>query len=230
MHDPNSEDALRRGRGVPRLKRVSNINRAAVHEFREHYSNARISADDLFYYTYGVLHSQQWRETFAADLAKSPARIPIASSLVDFRAFAKFGRELAKLHVNYESVDPYPLDEIPTDGWNANAQNAYRVEKMRYAGNARNPDRSRILYNAGVTIAGIPDKAQEYQLGSRSALDWLIDRYQVRTHKASGITNDPNDWCNEVGDPRYIIDLIKRVTTVSVRTVDIMNGLPELPI
>ena len=226
----SSEAALRRGDGASKRRRVSNINRVAVQEFRKRYSNARISADDLFYYTYGVLHSQQWRETFAADLAKSPARIPMASSLADFRAFAKAGRELADLHVNYESVDPYPLDEIHADGWNANSENAYRVEKMRYAGNARNPDRTRILYNAGVTLAGIPDKAQEYRLGSRSALDWLIDRYRVTTHKASGITNDPNDWCAEVGDPRYILDLIKRVTTVSVRTVDIMNGLPELPI
>jgi len=79
-------------------------------------------------------------------------------------------------------------------------------------------------------LAGIPDKAHDYRLGSRSALDWLIDRYQIRTHKASGIVNDPNDWADEVGEPRYIFDLVKRVTTVSVETVEIVRSLPELPI
>ena len=99
---------------------------------------------------------------------------------------------------------------------------------MTYAGRRANPDKSRIIYNAGITLAGIPEAAHEYQLGSRSALDWLIDRYQVRTHKASGITNDPNDWCAEHDNPRYILDLVKRVTTVSVRTVEIVKALPAV--
>ena len=105
---------------------------------------------------------------------------------------------------------------------------AYRVEKMTYAGRRPNLDKSRIIYNAGITLAGIPEVAHEYQLGSRSALDWLIDRYQVRTHKASGIVNDPNDWCAEHNNPRYILDLVKRVTTVSVRTVEIVRSLPAV--
>ncbi|MYE26634.1 MAG: DEAD/DEAH box helicase [Chloroflexi bacterium] len=212
------------------LERVSNINPAALTEFRAHYSDPAISEDDLFYYTYGVLHSQQYRETFANDLAKSAARIPMAASLEDFRAFANAGRKLADLHVNYETVEPYPLDEIHASDWNPNAEGAYRVEKMKYAGKRPNLDMSTIIYNAGITLAGIPAEAHDYKLGTRSALDWLIDRYQVRTHSKSGIVNDPNDWADEVGEPRYILDLIKRVTTVSVRTVEIVNGLPELPI
>lgn len=79
-----------------------------------------------------------------------------------------------------------------------------------------------------LTLAGIPDEAHEYRLGSRTALEWLIDRYEVTTDKKSGIVNDPNDWGTEHGDPRYIIDLIKRVTTVSVETVKIVNNLPGL--
>ncbi len=212
------------------LQRVSNINPAALAEFRGHYGDGDISEDDLFYYTYGILHSQQYRDTFANDLAKSAARIPMAASLVDFRAFVAAGRELADLHVNYETVEPYPLDEIHGPNWNADAPEAYRVEKLKYGGKRPNLDTSVIIYNAGITLTGIPAGAHDYKLGTRSALDWLIDRYRVTTHKKSGIVNDPNDWADEVGEPRYILDLIKRVTRVSLRTVEIVRGLPELPI
>ena len=223
----------------PGLKRVSNINSDALIEFRAHYRDQAITEDDLFYYTYGVLHSPQWRETFANDLAKEHARIPMAASADDFRAFVAAGRRLADLHVNYETVEPWPLEEIHREGQipacagmtgegggMTAAAGAYRVEKMSYAGKRPHLDKSCIIYNAGITLAGIPAAAHEYQLGSRSALDWLIDRYQVRTHKASGIVNDPNDWCMEQGQPRYILDLVKRVTTVSVRTVEIVRSLP----
>ena len=226
-YEPN-QAALSESHSARKLRRVSNINPAALSEFREHYANPAITEDDLFYYTYGVLHSQQWRDTFAVDLSKSPARIPMAQTAADFQAFVDAGRELAGLHLNYESVQPYSLEEIHTARFDADSQNAYRVEKMRYAG-TRGNDKTRIIYNSSITLAGIPEKAHEYRLGTRSALDWLIDRYQVRTHNASGIINDPNDWADEVGDPRYILNLVKRVTTVSVRTVEIVDSLPELP-
>ena len=212
----------------PELERVSNINPKAVAQFREHYGDPDISEDDLFYYAYGVLHSRQWREKFADDLAKTAARIPMAATADDFRAFAAAGRELAELHVNYETVEPYPLEESHGLDWNPDAPNACRVEKMAYGGPARNPDRTAIVCNAHVTLRGIPEAAHEYRLGSRSALDWLIDRYQVKTDGKSGITNDPNDWAAEHGNPRYIIDLVKRVTTVSVRTAEIVRNLPHL--
>ena len=211
------------------LERVSNINHPALTEFQLAFGSD-LEEDDLFHYTYGVLHSQQWRDTFADDLAKSQARIPMASSADDFWRLAAFGRELADLHVNYESVEPYKLDEVYAEGWDPESPTAFQVEKMTYAGRRPNLDRSRIVYNSGVTLAGIPEEAHNYRLGTRSALDWLVDRYRVTTHKNSGITNDPNDWSTEVGDPHYILDLVKRVTTVSVRTVNIMADLPELPI
>ncbi len=214
----------------PELERVSNINPNALSQFREHYADPDITDDDLFYYTYGMLHCRQWREAFADDLTKTAARIPMAATADDFRAFVAAGRELADLHVNYESVEPYPLEEIRAPGWDADAPNAYRVEKMAYPGRRPrgNLNPSRIIYNAGITLAGIPPEAHEYRLGSRSALDWLVDRYQVKIDKKSGIVNDPNDWCAEQGNPRYILDLIKRVTTVSVKTVEIVRNLPYL--
>ena len=212
----------------PELERVSNINPVGLAQFREHYGDPDISEDDLFHYTYGVLHSRQWREQFADDLAKSAARIPMAATADDFLAFAEAGRHLADLHVNYETVEPYPLEETHATGWNPDAPNAYRVEKMAYAGPARNPDKTAMVCNAHIILSGIPQQAHEYQLGSRSALDWLIERYQVKTDSKTGITNDPNDWATEHGQPRYIIDLVKRVTAVSLRTVEIVNELPYL--
>ena len=125
-------------------------------------------------------------------------------------------------------MEPYPLEESHGPGWNPDAPDAYRVEKMAYVGQSRNPDRTAIVCNAHTTLSGIPQQAHEYHLGSRSALDWLIERYQVKTDSKTGITNDPNDWATEHGQPRYIIDLAKRVTAVSVATVEIVNELPYL--
>ena len=99
---------------------------------------------------------------------------------------------------------------------------------MRWGGTTRTPDTSVIVYNDWITLARIPDEAHEYAVGPRSALAWLIDRYQVTTDSASGIVNDPNDWAEEAGDPRYILDLVKRVFTVSVETVRIVKSLPPL--
>ena len=99
---------------------------------------------------------------------------------------------------------------------------------MRWGGPAKTPDRSKIVYNDWITLADIPGEAHEYVVGPRSALAWLLDRYQVMTHKTSGIVNDPNDWGAEIGNPRYIIDLVKRVTTVSVETMAIVRTLPPL--
>ena len=211
-------------------ERISNINPASLVEFRQYYSDEGITEDDLFYYTYGVLHSDQWRRTFASDLVKSHARIPKAVNKNDFQDFVEAGRKLAQLHVNYESIETFPLHEIHSENWDEKARDAFRVQKMVYGGKARNLDRTEIAYNAGITLSGIPAQAHAYRMGSRSALDWLIDRYQVRTDKKSGIINDPNDWAAEQGNPRYIIDLVKRITTVSVRTVDIVARLPQLPI
>lgn len=110
----------------------------------------------------------------------------------------------------------------------SNSADFYRVQKLKYGGSARNKDLSTIVYNANVTLSGIPDEAHEYVLGSRTALDWILDRYQVKTDKASCIVNDPNDWGLEHDDPRYIVDLIKRFTTISVETMKIVKNLPAL--
>ena len=206
-------------------RRVDNITDEILAVYREKVG-PQVGKDDIFHYVYGVLHSQQYREVFAADLKRMLPRIPLAASSADFQAFVDAGRALADLHVNYETVDPYPLHEsthpLDVDEWEL-----YRVTKMRWEDKTT---RKAIIYNGYLTLSDIPAAVHEYRLGSRSGLEWLIDRYQVKTDKASGIVNDPNDWCREHDDPRYIVDLVKRVTRVSVETMDIVRSLPELPI
>jgi predicted helicase len=205
-------------------RRVDNITDGVLTLYRDKFG-PQVSKDDIFFYVYGVLHSQQYRTTFAADLKRMLPRIPLAASTSDFEAFADAGRGLSDLHLNYETVEPYPLAEqtaFVTDPWQT-----YRVEKMRWADKAT---KKALIYNGQVTLGDVPAEAHRYMLGSRSALDWLVDRYQVKTDKDSGIVNDPNDWCREHGDPRYIVDLVKRVTRVSVETMRIVDALPSLPL
>ncbi len=218
---------------------MSNINPRAVDRFRAQLGDD-LTDDDVFYYVYSILHSPAFRGTFEPNLKKEKPRVPLVASRALFDAFAEAGRELCDLHVGYETVDPYPL----TEEWAAGADSETTPDlllvgtsQMRYE-NAPAPgtgwgkrdieDRSRLRYNDHLTLAGIPREAHEYVLGTRSGIDWVIDRYHVRTDKASGIVNDPNQWGLERGEPRYIIDLIKRVVTVSVRTVEIVASLPGL--
>ena len=154
-------------------------------------------------------------------------RIPEVSTSEAFVSFSESGQELLDLHIGYEEAEPYPLEENLASCAPEGAER-YRVEKMRWGGSTRAPDRSMIIYNDWITLTGIPDKAHEYIVGPRSALEWLLDRYKVSSGKASGIVNDPNDWGTEIGEPRYIIDLVKRVTTVSVETMSIVKSLPPL--
>jgi len=211
-------------------QRIDNISDRALADHRATYG-AEVSKDDIFFYVYGLLHSPEYRAEFAADLKKMLPRIPKVSSGDDFRAFVAAGRELATLHIGYEAVEPYPLlgtEETLLGLSQEQLYDFYRVEKMRFGGRAGSKDRSTIIYNSRITIAGIPDVAHEYMLGSRSGIEWVMERYQVKTDKASGIVNDPNDWSREVGDPRYILDLLARVVTVSVETRRIVDGLPTL--
>lgn len=201
-------------------RRIDNITEAIVLEYQATYGDD-VTTDDIYFYVYGILHSPEYLTDYGSDLQKVLPRIPKTKN---FMEFADAGRQLANLHLNYEAVTPYPLTESRA----ANASD--RVEKMRYSKQGRVADKTTIIYNSGITISGIPGEAHEYMLGSRSALDWIVERYQVKTDKASGIVNDPNDWADEHGNPRYILDLIARIVTVSVETVKIVNALPPLEI
>jgi predicted helicase len=179
-----------------------------------------VTKEDIFYYVYGFLHSPDYKLKFENDLKKMLPRIPLLEDVRDFWAFSKAGHKLVELHLNYESVPPYSSVKITGDD-----SGFYTVEKMRFP---KKDQKDTIYYNSRITISNIPVKAYEYIVNGKSAIDWIMERYQVTINKDSGIKNDPNDWAKDVGNPRYILDLLLRIINVSVQTVDIVNGLPKL--
>lgn len=219
-------DLLDKSGAEPYIRRDA-ITDTALKAFRETYADDGISKEDLFYYVYGLLHSPEYKIRFEADLKKQLPRIPFAGN---FLAFSKAGRELAHWHLNYESVEPYPLShagELPLG-----EATLYRVQKMAWArkrvDGKLTDDKTTLIYNSRISLTGIPPEALEYVVNGKPALEWVIERYQVTTDKDSGIVNDPNDWAAEHGDPTYIFNLVKRVVRVSVETVRIVKALPSL--
>ncbi|WP_199528185.1 type ISP restriction/modification enzyme [Kitasatospora sp. SolWspMP-SS2h] len=209
------------------FERAENVTDAALSSYRKAYGDDSISRDDIFFYTYALLHSPTYREKYAADLKKSLPRIPMAQ---DFFGFAAAGRSLFTLHLGYEHVEPYPgiIEKISGATSATSPSELYRVgKKMKFPRLKGQLDRTTIIFNPRVTLTNIPEEAYRYQLGARSAIEWLMDRYWLKTDKDSGIVNDPNDWSD---DPRYIVDLIKRIVTVSLETMKIVDALPPLDI
>lgn len=216
-----------------------------LNEVRTRYGTRNITKEMIFYYVYGLLHSKDYRERFAADLKKSLPRIPIVDSLDDFMDFYRAGKRLADLHLNYETVAPYPdvlvrgdrqvpmtVEQDPVTGGfievprDEQAYNYFRVvDKMRFRSK---DDKSVIIYNGNITIENIPQKAYDYVVNGKSAIEWVVERYAVTQDKKSLIKNDANDWAREHHKPRYILDLLLSVINVSVQTVDIVNSLPKL--
>jgi predicted helicase len=222
------DDLFSAAGGMSSPEKVDNVTDATLAEYRAAYG-ASVSKDDIFFYVYGLLHSPEYRKEFAADLKKMLPRIPKVPGTEKFMAFSQAGRELSALHIGYEQQEPYRLTVVENAVVPAADEYAkYAVKKMKYGGKAGAWDKTRIIYNSHVTLEGVPAEAQRYMLGARSAVDWILERYQVKTDKASGIVNDPNDWSREHGQPRYIIDLIGRIVTVSLETNRIVDGLPSL--
>ena len=204
--------------------RIDNITDAILASYQRAYG-PDVTKDDIFSYVYAVLHSPKYRREFSGDLKKLLPRIPMVK---DFAGFSEAGRQLTAMHLNYETIKPYEVDEVFTGS--GPEEDFYRVQKMAFGKAGKDKDRSQIVYNSRITVAGIPEEAYRYMLGSRSAVEWIIDRYQIKADKPSGIVNDPNDWSKEHGQPRYILDLLKRIVTVSVETMRIVDSLPPLDI
>lgn len=203
----------------PRYVRKDGITDYIWNLAKEQYHTSAISKEDLFYYVYGLLHSEDYRKEFAADLKKMLPRIPLVEKASDFKAFMKAGRALADLHLHYE-------DEEPPEGVIVEKEaDDYHVTKMRFGGKK---DKSVILYNDAITIRNIPLTAYDYIVNGRSAIEWVMESYRVKTDKASGIVNDPNDWAKEHDDPAYILRLLLSVITVSEKTLAITSALPRI--
>lgn len=224
---PGTEGEILKG-----YRRVDNITDEILRIYREAV-DSDVTKDDIFYFVYGQLHDPGYREKYAADLKKMLPHIETPTSRARFDQVAAAGRELIDLHVNYEDVEPWPVTVEVKTSTDESDRETWRVQKMKWA-KKKDPstgknvnDVTSLVYNKFVTVRNIPAEADEYMLGSRSALAWIIDRYQVKEGKASGIVNDPNDWADEVGNPRYIVDLIAKVTRVAVETVRIVEGIRE---
>ncbi|MEN9849461.1 MAG: hypothetical protein RL368_2201 [Pseudomonadota bacterium] len=187
--------------------RQENLTDWALKDYQNHYADENISKWDIFYYVYSLLHHQGYRDKYTANLKRELPRIP---KFKEFWKLSHVGKKLADLHVNYETKKEYPL-QIQSNG-----EIDWRVKKMRF-----NKEKTVIKYNDSLTLSGIPPEALEYKLGNRSALDWIIDQYQISTDKRSGITNDPNN----LNDKSYIIKLIMRIVTVSVETVELVGEI-----
>jgi len=187
----------------------------------------KVTKEDIFYYVYGILHSSDYRKTFVNDLKKMLPRLPLVEKVADFWAFSKAGRNLADIHLNYEEQGPpkevlingKPMPRTPFPA------SQLIVNKMAFPSKRQ---KDTIVYNSHLTISNIPAKAYEYIVNGKSAIEWVMERYTVTTHKESGIGNDPNDWAREHENPRYILDLLLAVITVSIKTVDIVEGLPRV--
>lgn len=192
--------------------RRENVTDWALSEFRSHYNDRSITKWQIFYYTYALLHHPEYRERYAANLKRELPRIPYAP---DFKSSAEAGEKLAELHINYEKQPQFALNEIE----NPKEKPTYHVEKMRLS-----KDKSTLFYNDFLTLTGIPAEAFEYRLGNRSALEWIIDQYQVSTDKRSGIVNDPN----RDDDEQYILRLIGQVIHVSLETMKLVKSLTTL--
>lgn len=233
--DESNDDYIRR----------DSITDWILKEVRTRYNTRSITKEMIFYYVYGILHSKEYRERFASDLKKSLPRIPIVEDINDFMDFYQYGKKLANLHLNYETIDAYPdvivkgdrkvitethRDPVTggyiEDTTNPDDYQYFRViDKMRFKSKE---DKSVIIYNGNITIENIPLKAYEYIVNGKSAIEWIVERYAVTQDKKSLIKNDCNDWSKEHHKPRYILDLLLSVINVSVQTVDIVNSLPKL--
>ncbi|MGH2448249.1 MAG: type ISP restriction/modification enzyme [Chloroflexota bacterium] len=203
---------------VEGYERRDGITDATLTSFRARYGTG-LTKEDIFYYVYAVLHSLAYREKFSADLKKMLPRMPLADDVLGFR---DAGRALAQWHLNYETVEPQPLDGMPDGSANPGQ---LKVVEMKYPKSAGIEDRSSIVFNSHITLSGIPEEAYRYRIEGKAALEWIMERYKVTTDTASGIRNDPNQWSD---DPYYVVDLVARIVRVSLETVRIVEAMPAL--
>lgn len=212
---------------VDGYRRVDNITDETLAAYRSAYADEvpELSKDDIFYYVYALLHHGEYRERYEADLKKLLPHIPRCRGFVEF---VRIGRELAGLHLDYENVPVWDGLEsqlaVSTPG---DPYELYRIKKLSWT---KRTSRAGLKYNDYLTITGIPEAANDYKIGGRSPLEWIIDRYQVKQDKASGIVNDPNDWLREHENPRYVVDLIGSLVTVSMRTQELVRALPTFDV
>ncbi|ABZ96123.1 Helicase (plasmid) [Leptospira biflexa serovar Patoc strain 'Patoc 1 (Ames)'] len=232
IEEPNEDGLFAKSKSTmdnKEPKRRHAITDAGLNHFQEAYPKETITKEDIFYYVYGLLHSPTYREKYADNLSKELPRIPRVKDPKDFWAFSKAGRSLAELHIGYEKVTPHPVKLVTTK--TKLLPEHYHVTQMKVAKNGKEKDLSIVIYNEFITITDIPIEAYEYVVNGKPALEWIIERYCVKTDKDSGIVNDANLWgIEKENNPKYPLELFQRVITVSLETMKIVKGLPELEV
>ena len=233
--DSPQSELLATGANVPSGRRRQDaITDEGLAHFQVAYPGEDITKHDVFYYVYGLLHSEDYRTRFADNLSKQLPRIPAVKKAADFRTFVEAGRKLGELHVGYEAVEPYPVTIAQGDLRLASIPEPeafYRVQQMKFGGKRPKQDKTTVIYNANITMTGIPLEAYDYVVNGKPALEWVMERQCVKTDKASGIVNDANRYAIEtIGDPAYLMTLFQRVITVSLETMKIIRSLPALDI
>ena len=196
-------------------KRRYAISDASLAKFNSLYGN-KVTKEDIFYYVYAVLHSKKYIEEYADNLSKELPRIP---TLDRFAEWVRIGRELADLHLHYEK----PADPAALGLTIQMTKEDYTVEKMRFAKEGKIAKKDTIQYNNWITISNIPERAYEYIINGQSAIEWIMEKYQVTTDKASGIKSNPNDYTGG----KYIFDLLISIISMSLKTLDLIDALPE---
>ena len=192
-------------------------NSGSYNNESEHISESfGMTREELFYYIYAVLHSTQYKEKYKNDLSKEIPRIPL---LKNKQKYIEVGHKLADLHLNYEMVEPYSDVKVE-----ATENPSFKVVKMKHP---KKGILDKIVFNNDITISNIPEKAYKYVVNGKTAIQWIIEQYQVKNDSNSGIVDDPNMYSD---DERYIFDLLLRIINVSVQTVDLVNSLPPLEI
>ncbi|BCH63691.1 DNA damage-inducible protein [Agrobacterium vitis] len=214
--------------------KTEGISNESLDSAKIFYQNSIINRDDIFYYVYALFHHDEYLSRFASNLSKEMPRIPWVQSFEDFKALVASGKLLGEIHVNFESADLYPLTIKEGDLALAtihNPEEFFRVTAMKFAGKRPNIDKTTVVYNANITMTGIPLAAYDYVVNGKPALEWVMERQCVKTDKDSGIINDANCYAIEtMGDPAYPLKLFQRVITVSLRTMEIVRSLPRLDI
>ncbi len=188
------------------------ISGYALNLFRRHYQDDSIVEEEIFYYIYAIFHHKGYLEKYKNSLAKEAPRIALSE---DFKELSMLGKELGELHLNYESGEMHTSVKYTTL-MNAEIEGYYDVEKMTKKEDC-------ILYNQNIAITKIPKKAFEYVVNGKSAIDWVIERYQKTMDKDSLIENNPNDYAGG----KYIFELLCRVITLSVKSVDLIDKISE---
>ncbi len=205
--------------GVEKENKKDGISDYIFNLAKEKYST-KISREDIFYYIYGFLHNEDYKKEFEADLKKLIPRLPLVDNYNTFKIYSDIGRELADLHLNYENIERD--SNIIVEG---EESNNFKVEKMRFSNKDK---KDTIIFNSDIKITNIPLEAYDYQVNGKSAIEWIVERYAITVNKDSEIENNPNLWCEENENPRYILDLLLSVISLSLKTNELIKKLPKI--